>query len=276
MKDEIIMKDGKPHKIVQVVMLPTKEQRWKVGNQHDDRYEFYSFVDKKLYSRQSNAHNWSLSHLYILSSEETRSEECWHYNHILNTISKEMSTGYKKIIATIDESLVITTSIGNQGTSMFTKLPRPSDDFIKAFVKAEGKITQVLVEYDIYEDEEQSYGYKLKVSPDNTITIRPVQEEKIDIIDLAEIELKSYVNPSEEFKDAFIAGVTTGYYHKNKEAIHTWIDKGIDVFSGKKTSWSREEVIRFAEKYARMVQEKPIQLNAYKIIHNNKWIEENL
>jgi pyruvate-formate lyase-activating enzyme len=63
-------------------------------------------------------------------------------------------------------------------------------------------------------------NYRLKVSPDNTVTIRALQEEK--------------------------------------------------------TSWSREEIVRFAEKYARMVQEKPIQLNAYKIIHNNKWIEENL
>ena len=43
-----------------------------------------------------------------------------------------------------------------------------------------------------------------------------------------------------------------------------------------KDSWSREEVIEFAEKYARMVQEKEIQLNAYKAIHNRKWIEENL
>lgn len=43
-----------------------------------------------------------------------------------------------------------------------------------------------------------------------------------------------------------------------------------------KDSWNREEVIEFAEKYARMVQEKPIQLNAYKRIHNQKWIDENL
>lgn len=43
-----------------------------------------------------------------------------------------------------------------------------------------------------------------------------------------------------------------------------------------KDSWSKEEVIEFAEKYARMVQEKEIQLNAYKAIHNRKWIEQNL
>lgn len=43
-----------------------------------------------------------------------------------------------------------------------------------------------------------------------------------------------------------------------------------------KDSWNREEVVLFAEKYARMVQEKEIQLNGYKAIHNHKWIEENL
>ena len=39
---------------------------------------------------------------------------------------------------------------------------------------------------------------------------------------------------------------------------------------------SKDEVIKFAEKYARMVTEKKIGLNAYKFIHNRKWFEENL
>ena len=39
---------------------------------------------------------------------------------------------------------------------------------------------------------------------------------------------------------------------------------------------SREEVVKFSEKYARMVTEKKIGLNAYKFIHNRKWLEENI
>ena len=39
---------------------------------------------------------------------------------------------------------------------------------------------------------------------------------------------------------------------------------------------SRDEVIEFAVKYARMITEKKISLNAYKYIHNKKWFEENL
>jgi len=48
------------------------------------------------------------------------------------------------------------------------------------------------------------------------------------------------------------------------------------IIKKQKDSFIRKEVIEFAEKYARMVQEKPIQLNAYKTIHNIKWIENNL
>lgn len=107
---KLIQIGGKSYKECEVVMLPTKEQRWKVGNQHDDRYEFYSFVDKKLYSRQSNAHNWSLSHLYILSSEEIK-EGDWYINLRNNSIYQATDWIYvstcKKIIATTNSKLII-------------------------------------------------------------------------------------------------------------------------------------------------------------------------
>jgi hypothetical protein len=40
--------------------------------------------------------------------------------------------------------------------------------------------------------------------------------------------------------------------------------------------YTKKELIAFAEKYAKMVQSKPIQLNAYKSIHNINWINQNL
>lgn len=43
-----------------------------------------------------------------------------------------------------------------------------------------------------------------------------------------------------------------------------------------KSTYTKNDMIAFAEKYARMVQEKGVQLNAYKAIHNMKWIEDNL
>lgn len=195
MKDKLTVIGSKFYQECEVVILPTKEQRW--NNGHDDRYECYSFVDKKLYSRQSNAYNWSLSHLYILSSEEIKEGDlCLIDNNVGQSKGyqvlqckkididngwyyfKDFKTGRcKKIIATTDFSLghwngeVI---IGN-----FKSLPRPSDDFIKAFVEKQGKIDKILIEYQrpVHYSGEY-FENKLKVSPDNTITIKPIQEEK--------------------------------------------------------------------------------------------------
>lgn len=203
MKEELIQIGGKSYKKCDVVMLPTKEQRWKVGNQHDDRYESYSFVDKKLYSRQSNAHNWSLSHLYILSSEKIKEGDWYMYCHFgewiisnsretlknkTNTLENLNKDDYfKKIIATTDD-LIVTKQIGtiSTGKAFNSKLlPRPSDDFIRAFVKAQGKgFDKVLVEYIKLEEptddgnSKKYIQYDLKILPDNTITIKPIQEQK--------------------------------------------------------------------------------------------------
>ena len=247
MKDEIIMKDGKPHKIAEVVMLPTEKASKILRTPTGLQYSDIPMIKREHLSPQ---------HLYILSSEEIKEDDwCIDDNNYIFKMTAEFIKNnthhnwqeyYKKIIATTD--ILLTDYIKVEGGfGSYNKVPRLSDDFLKAFVKAQGKIDKVLVEYfeqiPDWEDDLLTPEYEtvLKVVRDNTITIKPIQKEKIDIVDLAEIELKSYVNPSEEFKDGFIDGVTIGYYHKNKEAIHTWIDKGIDVFSGKKTSWSREE-----------------------------------
>lgn len=211
---------SKSYQQCEVIMLPTKEQRWTVECEHDNRYEFYSFTnDKKLYSRQNNVHNWSLSHLYILSSEEIKKGD-WCYD-VINKIIEQAKFDYGssdnqqffKIIATTDFSLThivdwdknakdIMISVGDNPKDYqnYKSLPRPSDDFIKAFVKAQGKgFDKVLVEYQAYHGIKTSIAevnaisgddsmnwqgrndlrdYKIKVSPDNTITIKPIQEEK--------------------------------------------------------------------------------------------------
>src|SRR5690606_21909626 len=65
-------------------------------------------------------------------------------------------------------------------------LPRPSNDFIKKYCEL-GGIDEVLVEYELlnlnsYNSETIGYDsfptYKLKVAPDNTITIKPVQQKE--------------------------------------------------------------------------------------------------
>ena len=193
MKDSKLIQIGeKSYKQCEVIMLPTKEQRW--NNGHDDRYECYSFVDKKLYSRQSNAYNWSLSHLYILSSEEIKKGDwCIDDNNYIFKMTAEFIKNnthhnwqeyYKKIIATTDYSIG-GYDILDTGEQTNYNLPRPSDDFIKAFVEKQGKIDKVLVEVICNKlsqcnctDNYSCLGTKFKVAPDNTITIKPIQEEK--------------------------------------------------------------------------------------------------
>jgi len=75
--------------------------------------------------------------------------------------------GCDKIIASTDPSL---------------NLPRPSDSFIKKYCEL-GGFDNVMVEYEqVYEDQleggvfvPRSAGYRLKVAPDNTISIKGVK-----------------------------------------------------------------------------------------------------
>ena len=131
----------------------------------------------------------------------------WYYS---NTLVNDICSG-KKIIATTDESLEIPCKVkchdcngkGEQimpykdngevcsrcsGTGLEDNekpFLRPSNDFIKAFIEKQGKIDKVLVEYvdwcDYDDDNEiglDKPDLRLKVAPDNTITIKPIQEEK--------------------------------------------------------------------------------------------------
>ena len=187
-------------------------------------------LDGKDWETVNNVAGFRPQHLYILSSEEIKEGEwCYHpevgqeytivdtrkegndryskgqhpaqgifkYKETTNTWYKKC----KKIIATTDSSLLIDIVKG-EIFAVGTKLPRPSDDFIKAFVKAQGKgFDKVLVEYENHfvlgnymntcivcqkqfsnTDKHwkycQEHSIKLKVAPDNTITIRAIQEEK--------------------------------------------------------------------------------------------------
>ena len=231
MNDKLIMKDGKPHKIAQVVMLPTNDQT-QIAKGHDNNRFIYA--DKPMSDTQNNRAGYMNQHLYILSSEEIKEGEYginlasgsifklldksdskhWKVKFITGgNMSGEIvledwsHANPKKIIATTDESLKIDVKSElamNKILIRPTALPRTSDDFLKAFVKANGKIDKVLVEYQeiqkcLYEypkacensecrvlnkcrEEErlQTLYYKLKVSPDNTITIRTVEGEKKD------------------------------------------------------------------------------------------------
>lgn len=201
MKDELIQIGGKSYKQCEVVMLPTEKATTgmivKSSNKTFEIITNKNFDDKC--QEVLNKSSKNPQHLYILSDEEIK-EGDWYYsvasNKVFKTIEVKIDRIYfnrqecsepvncKKIIATTDILLTDYVKVEG-GFGSYNKVPRTSDDFIKAFVKAQGKIDKVLVEYEYkgreYVDEQDGIGYDkvvLKVAPDNTITIKPIQEEK--------------------------------------------------------------------------------------------------
>lgn len=136
-------------------------------------------------------------HLYILSNEEIKEGDWCIVNQVndigdnpiyeLGKLSKigkrgihyfnELSICFgeheldrvRKVIATTDESLMNT-----------SPYPRPSNEFLKKFCEV-GGINDILVEYEDYDGVDEkgwlTSKYKTKVAPDNTITIKPIQEK---------------------------------------------------------------------------------------------------
>lgn len=109
-------------------------------------------------------------HFFTLSDKEIK-EGDWVFDTIINSFFpcstiKQNFDNCKKIIATTDPEL---------------KLPRISNDFLKAYCE-KGGIDEVLVEYEKYGINQNVdynvFGYKLKVAPDNTITIKSVKSVK--------------------------------------------------------------------------------------------------
>jgi len=199
MKDEKLTVIGsKSYGECQCVMLPT-DKAGKITSIRKNRSEFLLEYHDFAMIRQKPFHTY---HLYILSSEEIKEGDWYIKNNssIHQSAGGEIEKGdyknCKKIIATTDILLTDYVKVEG-GFGSYNKVPRPSDDFIKAFVKAQGKIDKVLVEYEGFigcSECGREYPFpmakecfqskmckrfnnlKLKVSPDNTITIKPIKD----------------------------------------------------------------------------------------------------
>ena len=195
-------------KQVDVVMLPTE----KATNIINDRGNLEFIPNKQIASTINSTVKGF--HLYFLSDDEIK-EICWCYDTINKEIvlfqgalPKYHYRGYKKIIATTNTDLDKLCGCGNNCGAKPSNLPRPSNEFLKKFCEL-GGIDKVLVEYEVdtiksactCEDSESTSNcpfsyydgtdeccrkrfpngeywdktYKLKVAPDNTITIYPIE-----------------------------------------------------------------------------------------------------
>jgi len=205
-------KDMSTFKKCQVLLLPTNEKA-KIGEYAlmlNSATGIKAYLSCGIIQREE-AYNMKCEkqHLYILSSEEIKEGDWYMYCHFgewiisnsRETLKNETNTlenlnkddYFKKIIATTDFELRTPDSGMKAGYYMkdSTPLPRPSDDFIKAFVEKQGKIDKILVEYK--EPYNKLVGskigsnighftlteenkYRLKINPDNTINIKPIKD----------------------------------------------------------------------------------------------------
>jgi len=152
-------------------------------------------------------------HLYILSDDDIEHGD-WYLNLLTNTIHQCDNTyvwlpGFRKIIATTDKSIKFNIDTTEKGEHIYEYLPTIDESFVKYFIEHynEGNIiTDVIVEYE--EDvHNPMYGsglneyMKLKVSSDNTITIKSVKDnysrdEVIEILKKFDIEMGDTHGPT--------------------------------------------------------------------------------
>jgi len=129
-------------------------------------------------------------HLYILSDDEIKEGDwvLFKYGDNPNTAEdvlqciktkgeylyhKDGNTGLdmcKKIIATTDKSLY--TTIGEYYNAYNKELPQIPESFIKEFVKSNGKIDEVEVEYRV-----TNMFTTLKLTPNNEVIISTIEEK---------------------------------------------------------------------------------------------------
>ena len=211
------------------------------------------------------AANYIKQYLYIISNDEIKYGD-WCIDTVDNNFIFRITNSFiknnpnykdycEKIIATNDNSLW-----EHDDTVPYPKtrpaLPEPSQSFIEVFVREYNKgniITDVLVEYEpIYLSvlKEKILGYKLKISKDNTITIKKVKnswnrEEVESLLSKLTLDLRNKENDIEF--NAFM--LYDKYLIKMEELIEKFeketglefytvsLDKGEDLYSYDFVNW---------------------------------------
>lgn len=198
MTKDYIQIEGKFYQECEVIMLPVEKyitgfhNLWKKGNKL-----FYKEGEGFPYgtSRGMYLTGYKPQYLYFLSNEEIKDGD-W-YMYWLISEEKEYKIAQcrggilpkcpkAKIIATTDKELRITKEYRPEAFQHI-KYPRPSNEFLRVYCEKDG-IDKVLVEV------EKVTGYcddnypmtstgdiwvpnKLKIAPDNTITIKPIEKK---------------------------------------------------------------------------------------------------
>lgn len=245
MKQDLILLGGKAYEECEVIMLSTKKINGEYENSNICRRNSFGEHAKEVpegtlnYLKDLNSRDrfnnlWTPQHLYILRPFLEAQDNDWLLNIKYSAEKPEKSIPfqknfkydsndiwYRKIIATTNSSLLYTPEKdkdfrGSQYEAKY-QLPRPSNEFLMAYCKANGGIKKVYVEYDRIEIETLpvQIEYNLKVAQDNTITIKKVELSV------------------EEAAEKFFEGLATGNkfeanFREYKEAFKGFFTKGVE------------------------------------------------
>lgn len=202
-----------------VVMLPTNE---KASIEKDIRTNtlgrfagYFDDFDKSTYIPNHENSYKQFQNLYIISNDiiNLSSDKTGIFirkhsmTETIDIVENPIYNGkykYFRIIASTDKLGEIKNSVSNFNFPDKLGLPSPTPAFINKYVTEYNNgniITKVMVEYTgVWSDTDEKLVFQPKVSPDNTITIKPIKtsytrEEVIAIAKKASI--KAYCYPEE-------------------------------------------------------------------------------
>lgn len=165
-------------KRVKVIMLPARSGEnliLRKGNNNSLEFEKRYMTADYLAEM-----NYTPYHLYFLSDEEIKKGDRYLKDGEVKLWQGAMPEYYKlngkKIIVSTDKSLVLYNESDYIKSSPYAKyLPQPSQAFLEKYCKL-GGIDEVLVEYDLSNNDIFCDRWKLKVDSHNTVTIHPIKD----------------------------------------------------------------------------------------------------
>jgi len=218
-----------------VVMLPTN-QRAVIYSPREGLLLPTNSVDNSKYTKQYHLYilsddeikkgDWVIAN-YSFNNKSVEQIKSISPNNLFCNIGYELMTNRcKKIIATTDQSLESDRvdymtkckpqdcrehnnpnriDCGECKIRQYLPLPRPSNEFIQKFCE-KGGIREVMVEYEEYVIDtygwDKSMGTRLKVAPDNTIFIFPIEEETFSKQQVIELCRSAYQQGMEDYSNS--------------------------------------------------------------------------
>lgn len=177
------------HKPNQLYIRTTKDSE--IGNFYENTFSYNLYITNP--KEEIKEGDWCLdkyNQIWKYSSGKLRSYDKLGIERF--TTDNIEGQGVKKIIATTDESLKFGEDV--PGFIKYKSLPKPSNEFLRKYCEV-GGIDEVLVEYEYNHDDTvpfpktvEGQEFKLKVAPDNTITIKPIKDSwnREEVVELFE------------------------------------------------------------------------------------------